>query len=83
MRVITHIFFGGGVVKMRVITHISRIGAFQGIFWGCVPSFEYSVWYTLNSINFMYLQRFFRGVYQQKAKSQLAIGKCAFMHDIC
>jgi hypothetical protein len=69
MRVITHIFFGGGVVKMRVITHISRMGGFQGIFWGCVPSFEYSAWNTLNSINFMYLQRFFRGVFQQKAKS--------------
>jgi hypothetical protein len=69
MRVITHIFFGGGVVKLRVKTHISRMGAFQGIFLGCVPSFQYSAWYTLNSFNIMHLQCFFRGVYQQKAKS--------------
>jgi hypothetical protein len=39
------------VTKLRVETHISRTGAFQGIFQGCVPTFVKCAWYTLNSIN--------------------------------
>ena len=56
------------------------LGAFRGIFWGCVPSFDNSAWNTLNSINYMHLHRFFRGVFQVKAKSQLGIGNFTFMH---
>ena len=64
--------------------HISlSLGAFRGIFWGCVPSFDNSAWNTLNSINYMHLHRFFRGVFQVKAKSQLGIGNFYIYAHIC
>ena len=55
------------------------LGAFRGIFGGCVPSFDNSAWNTLNSINYMHLHRFFRGVFQVKVKSPKVYRKCAFM----
>ena len=62
---------------MRVITHIYQLSSIRAFFWGCVPTFEQCAWNTLNSFNIMNLQRFFWGVFQEKSKSQLGIGKCA------